>query len=416
MYRKRLLSGALAAGLMVSVGLFGCQTSLNSPAETTTAPQTEFPSTTEAPTETEEPTTEEETEAPITISLVSIGDMLMHYGVNYKALWSGNWDYSYLYGSTHEAIAAADLAIVNNECPMGGNELGNISYPCFNVRTELGDTEVATGFDVILCASNHTMDQGINGLLNTANFWDTNYPDIAMLGIHATEEDAKEITVVNVQGIDIALLNYTYGLNGYSLPEDMPFACDLMTDWTKEKIQSDITRARDMADFVIVFPHWGTEYTTEETDEQRQWAQFFADQGVDLIIGTHPHVCEPVKWISAEDGRQVLCYYSLGNFTSLQPWPVTMLGGMANVSITKDHTGTYISDYGMKYLVTQYEYFSAETPWVVTNTYYLDEYTDELAAKHSWTVGSGYEWLNTPFSVAGLKELAKSITPDLVDY
>ena len=367
------------------------------------------PAVTEAPTE--EPTTEEATEAPITISLVSIGDMLMHSPVSWKAE-AENWDYSYVYEHVKDKVEAADLAIVNNEVIIGGNEKGNQNYPCFNVRTELGDCEVATGFDVMLSASNHTMDQGIDSLLYCANFWEENYPDITVVGIHSTEEDAKEIEVRDVNGIKIALLNYTYGLNGYSLPEGYEWACDLMTDETKDKIADDIARAKELSDFVIVFPHWGEEYVLTQNAEQEAWAMFFAEQGVDLVIGTHPHVLEPVEWITAENGNRMLCYYSLGNFISTQPYFYTMLGGMSEVSITKDATGTYISDYAIKLTVTHYSMSCLDI-----TTYFVEDYTDELAAGHYWSYGVD-DWHNDgiSFTVEGLKQLGESICPGIVDY
>ena len=185
-----------------------------------------------------------------------------------------------------------------------------------------------------------------------------------------------------------------------------------MTDSTKDKIAADIAKAKEISDFVIVFPHWGTEYNLGTDDSQKSWAKFFADNGVDLVIGTHPHVVEPVEWIDRADGGKMLVYYSLGNFVSVQYYNFSRLGGMAKVSITKDSSGTYISDYGMNFLITHYTAGRG-----AITTYFLDNDTDELASQHAILTEPSEKFMevnkNYPFTVAGLKALAKSICPDL---
>ncbi|MGN0374239.1 MAG: CapA family protein, partial [Butyrivibrio sp.] len=242
---------------------------------------------------------------PVTITVTAVGDMLMHAGASSPAAMpDGSYNYDYLFANVKDKIQAADLAIVNEEVIFGGNEKGNIGYPTFNVRTELGTALVNAGFDAVLFATNHTLDQHASGVLNTINFWKTTHPDTTYLGIHESYEDSQNITVKDIDGIKVALLNYTYGLNGFSLPEDMPYLVDLMNEYTRDEIADDLARANELADFVIVLPHWGTEYVLTETEEQQQWAQFFADNGADLIIGTHPHVVEPVKWIEGSNGNK----------------------------------------------------------------------------------------------------------------
>ncbi|MGN0371154.1 MAG: CapA family protein [Butyrivibrio sp.] len=371
-----------------------------------------------------EPTTEAETEPlqtepeiePVTINLMAIGDMLMHASASFPAVMSdGSYNYDYIFANIAGDIQAADLAVVNNEVIMAGNELGNIGYPMFNVRTELGDAEAKAGFNVILSATNHTLDQNVSGIMNCFNFWKNNHPDVSLLGIHDSFESASEITVRDVNGISVAMLNYTYGLNGLTIPEGMEYAVDLMNDSTRDKIADDISRAKEMADFVIVYPHWGTEYNMGISDEQKVWAEFFAEQGVDLVIGTHPHVVEPVEWITSSTGHKMLVYYSLGNFVSVQYYNFSMLGGMAKVSITKDSSGTYISDYDMDFLVTHYT--AGRT---AITTYKLDDYTNEMAASHAILTEPGEKYMEVnkgyPFTVEGLKGLAETICPELADY
>lgn len=311
------------------------------------------------------------------ITLVAIGDMLMHPGVSgYAFKADGSIDYSFIFDPIRDQVLNADIAAVNNEVPFGGNEYGLMNYPQFNVLTNLGDAEVAAGFDVILNASNHVMDMNTNGVLNTLNFW-KKYPEVRILGIHESAEDQRAYKVIERAGKRIALFNYTYGLNAFGLPADRPYFIDLLTNDYREKIREELTRAEQEADFTIVFPHWGEEYQLHENQKQQEWAAFFTECGADLIIGTHPHCLEPVKTVTASNGNTSLCYYSLGNYISQQDETISILGGLAKVTLEADENGVRIVDHGMDYLVTQYD----ET---VTFSYVvrLENYTPYLAACH----------------------------------
>lgn len=324
------------------------------------------------PTPTQEPTP---TPAP-EITLVMVGDILLHTPVAESGKTDeGSYDFSAVFANVQEEIQAADLALVNQEVIIGGAELGISGYPSFNAPYELGDALWETGFDVILHATNHTLDKGKRGLVNCISFWQENYPQLAVLGIHDSEEDQQEIYVYEQEGIRIAVLNYTYGTNGISLPEDMPFAVDLLE---RKRVTEDLQKAQELADFIIVCPHWGTEYRLEETSTQREWAQLFADNGADLVLGTHPHVIEPVEWVD-----DTLVYYSLGNFVN---WTSgtgegvanRMVGGMATVTIGLDENGEVIvTDYGVEPLVCH-----LEKGYGGVTVYPLERYTEELAEKN----------------------------------
>ena len=414
---KRLTVFLLISLMLVGTALTGCRNNTTdvgatpSPNDaTTTADSDETVDANATPTTPPEPEIE-----PVTITMTAIGDMLMHGGASLPAQQAdGTYNYDYLFSNVLDEIQAADLAVVNQEVVFGGNHIGILGYPQFNIRTEQGDALVKAGFDIVLHATNHTMDQGVAGIDNTINFW-KNYPDMTVLGIHESDEVYNNITIKEVNGIKLALLNYTYSLNGFSLPADQPYKVDLMNQWTKDKMIADLQAAKEMADFVIVFPHWGTEYVLNETAEEQEWAQFFSDNGADLIIATHPHVIQPVKWIEGVNGNKTLCYYSLGNFVSIQYYNFSMLGGMAQVSITKDETGTYISEYDMDFVVTHYT--AGRT---AVTTYMLDDYTNELAATHAILTEPGQKYMNVnvnyPFTVEGLKALAEQVCPDLADY
>lgn len=324
------------------------------------------------PESTPEPTP---TPAP-EITLVMVGDILLHTPVAESGKTDeGSYDFSAIFANMQEEIQAADLALVNQEVIIGGTELGISGYPSFNAPYELGDALWEAGFDVILHATNHTLDKGRRGLMNCMTFWQENYPQLAVLGIHDSEEDQQEIYVYEQEGIRIAILNYTYGTNGVALPEDMPFAVDLLE---QERVTEDLKKAQELADFVIVCPHWGTEYRLEETSAQKKWAQLFADNGADLVLGTHPHVIEPVKWVD-----DTLVYYSLGNFVN---WTAgkgegvanRMVGGMATVTIGLDENGeVIIKDYAVEPLVCH-----LEKGYGGVTVYPLESYTEELAEKN----------------------------------
>lgn len=321
--------------------------------------------------------TQEPTPAPAPeITLVMVGDILLHTPVAESGkIDESSYDFSAVFANMQEEIQAADLALVNQEVIIGGAELGISGYPSFNAPYELGDALWEAGFDVILHATNHTLDKGKRGLVNCMTFWQENYPQLAVLGIHDSEEDQQEIYVYEQEGIRIAILNYTYGTNGIALPEDMPFAVDLLE---RERVTEDLQKAQELADFIIVCPHWGTEYLLEETSAQQKWAQLFADNGADLVLGTHPHVIEPVRWVD-----DTLVYYSLGNFVN---WTSgigegvanRMVGGMATVTIGLDENGEVIvTDYGVEPLVCHLEKGCGGV-----TVYPLESYTEELAEKN----------------------------------
>lgn len=362
-------------------------------------PTIEMETTTEVDPETE-PETEPPTPAPVKVHLIAIGDMLLHDVVQESGLMAdGTYNYDHFFSHMGTSIRNADVAVVNEEVIIGGAERGIQGYPTFNCREEVGDALVKAGFDVILHATNHTMDQRQAGIDYCMDFWDNNYPEINYLGIHRTEDDYNDIYIYEKDGFKIAMLNYTYGLNGYTLPVDRPYLVNLLDE---EKVISDITRAEEIADFTIVYPHWGTEYVYEPDKSQLKWAQLFADYGADLVIGTHPHVIEPVTWVTGVNGNQMLVYYSLGNFISAQSEAPRMLGAMADVVLEKDNDGTVgIVSYDAIPLVTQRVFGSG-----ASTTYKLTEYTEELAAQN--TILS----VDASFSIKMLNDLWSQVFGD----
>ena len=340
---------------------------------------------------------EETTSESVTVELVMVGDMLLHDVVQFTGkMPDGTYNYDHFFTHVREDIQSADVAVVNQEVIIGGAAFGISGYPDFNCREEVGDALVNAGFDVVLHATNHAMDRGEKGIDSCMDFWDNSYPGITYLGINRTEEDYEHIYVYEKDGFQIAMLNYTYGLNGISLPSGRTWLVNLLTE---EKVITDLQKAEEIADFTIVYPHWGTEYVYEPDSSQCKWAQLFADYGADLVLGTHPHVIEPVEWITGASGNQTLIYYSLGNFISAQSVAPRMLGAMANLTLVKDSDGlVYIKNYGVTPVVTHRMLGCGEI-----TTYKLKDYSDELAS------ASTMKGIDESFSVSMMQNLCRQV-------
>ena len=360
-------------------------TAADTPASTPIAADILMSTATITPTPTPKPTatvTPTPTPKP-SATLTMVGDILLHTRIHtYSKQEDGSYNYDAVFAGLSEEISAADIALVNQEVVLGGKELGISGYPSFNAPKEAGDALVKAGFDVILHATNHALDKKAKGVRNTLKFWEENYPEIGVLGIHDSAEDQNEIYVTTINGIRIAVLNYTYGTNGIAMPGDMPYAVDMLKE---AAVIEDIQQAKQLADFVIVAPHWGTEYRLTPDSSQKKWTKLFLEQGVDLVLGTHPHVIEPVEMLSRQESdEQMLVFYSIGNFvnwTSGAGKDVAnrMVGGMPVVTIEMDeHGNAYIADYYIRAVVCHVE---EKTNGITV--YPLSEYTEELAAQNA---------------------------------
>ncbi len=308
-----------------------------------------------------------------TLTLIMVGDVLLHDPVEDAARDAeGNYNFDFLFEETRDEIAAADIAIANQEVMIGGEELGVSGYPAFNAPYEIGDALTDAGFDVICHGTNHALDKGGAGIQNALIYWKEHHPKMVIAGINASQEEQNDIDIVEAKGMRIAILNYTYGTNGIPLPSDMPYAVNMLEE---QQVISDLEAAEAQADFTVVCPHWGIEYQLEETAEQQRWAKLMVEHGADLIIGTHPHVIEPYEEV---DGVPV--YYSLGNFINWTSDSGTgianrMVGGMAQVTLERGEDGTVeVFDYGMRALVC---HLTQGEQGIVA--YPLSDYTPDLA-------------------------------------
>ena len=258
-----------------------------------------------------------------TVSFVAVGDNLPEKTLGAYAdglageAGDGTYDYRPIYAPVRSYIEGADLAFVSQEVHLGGDDLGVQGYPSFNAPDDLADALVDTGFDLIVSASNHCYDWGNFGAVeHSRELWNTK--PVAFTGTATSPEEADAIPVVEREGITFALLDYTYGLNGFE-PDDIPSYAVSFLD--EDRIRSQVAQAHELADVVIVAAHWGTEKQMEPDEQQLTYAQLFADLGVDIVLGSHPHVIGPVEWVEGADGHKTLVAYALGDFKSTHDTP-----------------------------------------------------------------------------------------------
>jgi poly-gamma-glutamate synthesis protein (capsule biosynthesis protein) len=230
--------------------------------------------------------------------------------------------------------------------------------------------------------------------MQTFDFWKTNYPDIPVLGIHETQEDADTIKTLEVNGITIAFLDYAYGTNTSSLDEDHSYMINI---FDQDQIASDVKKAKAISDCIIFVAHWGNEDEPYPSEYEKEWATFLMKQGVDVVIGGHPHVLQPYGRMTDDEGNEMVIFYSLGNFVSTQQELPELLGGMAKFTIEKTtlngESTVQILDPTVDPTVMHYEHDTG-----TYRVYMLEDYTEELAARHSV-----HEQIGDEFTLENLK-------------
>ena len=385
-----------------------------------TAADTATPVPTETPTPTPTPSP-----TPSVVSMVAVGDNLYDWYMLEDG-WDGedSFDFDDNYDNIRKYVEMADFAVVNQECPIGGDEgyqgsgtewdyIGERNrwgsyhgYSNFNSPDACGDALVKAGFNVVTMATNHVSDFGLLALNNSIKYWNTKQ-GVTLLGIHDSEESQNQITVLEKYGIRIACLNYTYGTNNDSAKDEASYCIDYLSE---ERVKSDTAKARELGvDFIVVFVHWGTEYNMDVSSYQETYTKIFLDAGVDAVIGAHPHIVEPMEWFTREDGSRMVVYYSLGNFISMFKDKRCELEGMAYLEFYKGEDGTYLKEGSIIPLVNHWNYDSSVLGSRKNFTVYaMQDYTEALAKEHgcvNFSAGSG-------FSYSYITELAKKMWGD----
>lgn len=350
-----------------------------------------------------------------TASVIAVGDNLYHQSlIDAGASEDGNWNYDKIYTHILDAIKDADVKMIDQETVFTTDHDSVSSYPSFATPTEVGDAIIKAGFNVVESANNHIDDFGEGFLNDTLNFWKTKYPDVTLLGIHDSQEDSDTVKIREVNGIKIAFLDYTYGTNVGGI-EGKDYMIDMIR---KEKITTMIQKAKKQADCIIFVAHWGTEDETMPNEYEKQWAAYLMEQGVNVIIGGHPHVLQPYGRLTDDKGNETVVFYSLGNFVSTQQKLEELLGGMAKFTIQKTvqngKTSIQILTPTVEPLVMHYNSEAGEF-----GPYMLSDYTEELASQHGVQ-----KYIGNVFTLDNLKKkfneiMSMNVTPstgtDLLD-
>ena len=285
-------------------------------------------------------------EKPITFTLTSLGDTLCHNTQYWDAYNSTTkkYDFSYVYEDISNYTSSSDLTIGSLETSFAGEDRGYSNYPTFNSPDSLATALKNIGVDIISTAGNHALDYGYSGLCRTIDVLEEN--GLSHLGTYKTAEEQEKILIKNVKGVNIAFINYTYGTNGIPIPSDKPYCINLID---KDLIKKQIQTSKDKnVDIIVACMHWGIEYQTTASLEQEELADFLFQNGVDIILGNHPHVLEPMEKrnITLDDGteKEVFVVYALGNFTADQREEITRDSAILNLTITKQTDGKITID------------------------------------------------------------------------
>lgn len=261
--------------------------------------------------------------------LFMVGDALIHSAIYYDAKQGdGSYDFSPMLEYIKPISSRYDLVYYNQETILGGASLGYSNYPRFNSPQEVGDAFLDAGFNMISLATNHTMDKGEQGVINSVNYWKSKN-NVITSGQWLSQEERDAVNIYEKNGITYAFFSYTTWTNGLETPVGKEY---LNNVYSEEKAKADIEKVRDQVDVVMVAMHWGTEYSLGVSESQMKIANYLSSLGVDIIIGAHPHVVEPVEYIN--DGK-TLVIYSLGNFISDQVGIERLTGLMMEVTINK---------------------------------------------------------------------------------
>lgn len=285
------------------------------------------------------------------LTLTMVGDALIHSSIYKYAYENGIYNFDKIFEYFKSELIKSELMYYNQETILGGESLGYSGYPRFNTPNAFALTMMNMGFNIVSRANNHTLDKGEEGIINACNFWNK-YPSILTNGSACTEDEKNNPRVLEKNGIRYAILSYTTSTNGLKSPND--YYVNIYSD---EQVSKDINYLRDQTDIILVAMHWGDEYKSIPNREQKRIASYLASLDVDIIIGTHPHVIEPIEWID-----DTLVIYSLGNFISSQASVndyARLIGLEVNIDIiktvTKNKTDIKLTNLNTELLYTYYK-------------------------------------------------------------
>lgn len=249
------------------------------------------------------------------VNIKAFGDIMAHKAQIDYAYNRGPYDFSESFEYVRDFVADSDISIGNYETTTNPN-LPYAGFPRFNAPIDFLYEIKKTGFDILSTANNHSLDTGEEGLFTTMDAID----QAGLSYVGSFRQEDEKILLKEVNGVKFAFLAYTYGCNGLEdliVPRAEVANLSYLTD--KDQIKADVKAAKATgADFIVVYPHWGIEYQSYPDISQIELGRSMIDWGADLVIGNHPHVVQPVERYEAEDGRDGLIAYALGNFISFQ--------------------------------------------------------------------------------------------------
>lgn len=326
------------------------------------------------------------------VAFIAAGDNLIHKKLIDEAYQNGTYDFTPYYQHIRSYIEKYDLSFVNQETILGGEQFGYSGYPLFNTPDEMAKTLSQVGFDIVNGSNNHTLDMGEAGVSHAIEIF-SQYPDMTFIGLRQTD-----IPVVEKNGIKIAFLAYCQSINGNKTSSSI-------AKFDKQNIEEDVKKAKEISDCIIVSCHWGNEYDLYPDEFQKEYAQFFADLGVDVIIGSHSHTLQSVEWVEGKNGHQTLVAYSLGNLISGMMEEETQLGGLLSFDIVKEHQKVVIEQVILTPVVNHFQvhdYNNRMNTRYGFSVYRLKDYTELLASQHGL---NGYHGIE--ISVEKLKKTVK---------
>lgn len=381
--------------LLFLVLMTGCASWANTQQPSETTAQTTQPPIIEEPKETR-------------VSFIGVGDNLIHETIyldaanRAKRAEMEGYLFTPMYDNMADLISNADLAFLNQETILGGDDRKYSGYPTFNTPSVIADQMIDLGFDMFNQASNHSMDMGKKGIEHAVSVWRSKQ-NVIMSGVYDSEEDRTTPRIIERDGIRFALLSYTYGTNGIKVPNSY-----LVSLLDKTKIKEDVERVRDISDVILVSVQWGTEGLFTANAYQKDFAKYFTSLGVDVVVGHHPHTIQPVEWFDSESGNKTLVVYSLGNFISGMLDVYNALGGMIGMDFVRqpDATEVTIENVTWTPLVT---HFDGNSSNILAERYNYEvmplyAYTEEMAARHAL---NGYR--NQKVSIPAFIEKTKEV-------
>ena len=270
------------------------------------------------------------------ITILAVGDLMTHSPQFPAARTASGYDFDHCFEPAGAQISAADLAMGNFETVLGGESLGYSGFPRFNAPDSYAEALVKAGFDVLTTANNHCLDQGAPALERTLDAMDR--LGVAHTGTARTKAEASTILVKDVEGVKVAIIAYTYAMNGFTPPAGKPW---MVNQLDKAAIIADIDEAESLGvDLIVVSMHNGIEYARQPSDSQERLERAFVDAGADVVFGSHPHVIQPMETYEVErsDGTTETAFiiHSLGNFISNQRDRYCDAGVMVKLTFEKN--------------------------------------------------------------------------------